>query len=119
MIPPAAVLGVAEQLLDLGRLVVLHEREDLLAGGLRQVGHEVGRVVGAHLLEDVGGSLGFEVLEHLDLRLGLHLLDRIGGGLVVERREDAGAVRRRELVDDRGEIGGMELRRGLRGARAA
>ena len=40
-----------------------------------QVGHEVGRVVRAHLLEDVGRPRGLEVLEHLHLRVGLHLLD--------------------------------------------
>ena len=42
-------------------------------------------------------------------RLGLHLLDRVGGGLVVERGEDAGPVLRRQLVDDRGEVGRVEL----------
>ena len=52
---------------------------------------------------------GREVLEDLDLRVGLHLLDRVGDGLVVERGEHAGPVARCELVDDRGEVGGVEL----------
>ena len=51
-----------------------------------QVGHEVGGVVGRHLLEDVGRALRREALEDLDLGLGLHLLDRVGDRLVVERR---------------------------------
>ena len=107
--PAGRVLGVAEQLLDLGRLVALHEGEDLVARRLGQVGHEVRGVVRRHLLEDVGGPGGLEVLEHLDLRLGLHLLDRVGHGLVIERGEHAGPVARRELVDDRGEVGRVQL----------
>ena len=64
---------------------------------------------GRHLLEDVGGAGRLEVLEHLDLRLGLHLLDRVGHRLVVERGQDAGPVARRELVDDRGQVGRVQL----------
>ena len=74
-----------------------------------QVGHEVRRVVGRHLLEDVRGTLGGEALEHLDLGLGLHLLDGVGDRLVVERGQDAGPVARRELVDDRRQVGRVEL----------
>ncbi len=107
--PAGRVLGIAEQLLDLGLLVGLHQGEDLVAGGLGQVGHQVGRVVGRHLLEDVGGPAGLEVLEHLDLGLGLHLLDRVGHGVVIERGQHTGPVARGELVDDRGEVGRMEL----------
>ena len=52
---------------------------------------------------------GVRPLEDLDLRLGLHLLDGVGGGLIVEGGQDAGPVARRELVDDRGQVGRMEL----------
>ena len=107
--PAGGVLGIAQELLDLLCLVLLHEREDLLACRLGQVGDEVGRVVRAHLLEDVGSSSRLEVLEDLDLGVGLHLFHGIGDGLVVERGEDAGAILRRQLVDDGREVGRVEL----------
>ncbi len=52
---------------------------------------------------------GRQVLEDLDLGVRLHLLDRVGHGLVVERGEHAGPVARGELVDDRRQVGRMEL----------
>ena len=52
---------------------------------------------------------GSEVLQHLDLRVGLHLLDGVGRGLVVQAGQDAGPVARRQLVDDRGQVGRVQL----------
>ena len=117
--PAGRFLGVGEELAELVGLVLLHEREELLARRIREVRHEVGRVVGRHLLEDVGRALRGELLEDLDLRLGLHLLDGVGHRLVVERGQDARPVARRELVDDRGEVGRVELgQAGVRHAQA-
>ena len=110
-----AVLRVAQQLLDLFRLVPLHVLEDLVAGVLVEVRHQVGGVVRAHLLEDVGGARGMEVLHHIDLRLGLHLLHGVRHGLVVEGGEHAGAVGRGELVEDVGKVRRMELGESLVG----
>ena len=113
------VLGIAEQLGHLVGLLAVHERQDLVPGRVREVGDEVGRVVGAHLLEDVRRPLGLEVLEDLDLRLGLHLLDGVGRRLVVEDGQDAGPVARCELVDDRGQVGRVQLlEAGMRHAQA-
>ena len=107
--PAGGVLGVGEQAAELLGLVALHQGEQLLAGLVGQVGDQVGRVVGRHLLEDVGRAFRREALEDLDLRVRLHLLDRVGGGLVVEGGQDAGPVARRQLVDDRGQVGRMQL----------
>ncbi|GIW19984.1 MAG: hypothetical protein KatS3mg065_0280 [Chloroflexota bacterium] len=107
--PAGGVLRVAEELPDLVGLVALHEGEDLGPGLIRQVGDEVGGVIGAHLFEDVGGALGREVLEDLDLGLGRHLLDGLGRDLVVEGGHDPGPVLRGELVDDRRQVGRVQL----------
>ncbi len=54
-----------------------------------QVGQEVGRLVGGHLLEDVGGDLGGRGLDEGRLEPGiLDLLERLGGRLQVEGVED-------------------------------
>ena len=112
-------LGVGEQAAQLGRLVALHEGQELLARLVGQVRDEVGGVVRGHLLEDVGGAFRGQALEDLDLGLGLHLLDGVGGGLVVEGGQDAGPVARRELVDDRGQVGRVQLGQADVRARAA
>ena len=109
------VLRVAEQLAHLLGLVLLHQRQDLRLGLLGQVGDQVGRVVRAHLLEDVGGTRGLQVLQHVDLGLGLHLLHGVGHRLVVEGGEHAGPVARGQLVDDRRQVGRVELPEALVG----
>ena len=109
IIPPAVSSGQASRPPSSSASSASISAEQLLARAVGQVGDEVGGVVGRHLLEDVGGALGGEALEHLDLGLGLHLLDGVGDGLVVERGQDAGPVARRELVDDRRQVGRVEL----------
>ena len=109
IIPPAVSSGNASRPPSSSASSASISAEQLLAGAVRQVGDEVRGVVGRHLLEDVGGAFGGEALEHLDLGLGLHLLDRVGDRLVVEGGQDAGPVAWRELVDDRGKVGRVEL----------
>jgi hypothetical protein len=107
--PAGGVLRVREELPNLRGLVPLHERQDLVASAVGQVRDKVRGIVRAHLLEDVCRSLRVEILQHLHLRVRLHLLHRVRDRLVVQRCEHARAVLRRQLVDDRGEVRGVEL----------
>ena len=109
------VLVVGHELLDFLRLVLLHQAEDLLAALVREVRHQVRRLVRIHLLEDVGRAGGLQVFEDVDLGLGFHLADGVGRGLVVEGGDHADPVVAAELVDDRRQVCRVELGQALVG----
>ena len=103
------VLVVAQQAPDVGRLVRVHQGEQLLGLLLRQLGEQVGGVVRLHGLEDVGRPLVLDLGQDRDLVVLGQLLEDVGEPLVVQRRRDLEAALRRELVDDVGEVGRLEL----------
>ena len=103
------VLDVLHQPADVLGLLRLHQLEQDLGGLRRQVGDQVGRVVGRHLLEDVGGALGVEALEDADLVLLGQLLEHVGEPLVVERHGHGGTALDRQVVEHLGSVGGTHL----------
>jgi len=80
-----------------------------------QSGEEVRGVVRRHLLEEFAGLLVGHVDKQRRLEGRVHLLEGVGGDLIVEGVEDSGALVRRELVDEVGDVGGVkELELGAR-----
>ena len=81
---------------------------------LRQIAEQVGGRVRIHLLDDVGGAVAVERLDDRDLDVGVDLLERLGGDFLVDRLEHRFALGRRQVLDDVGDVGRVQLRRGLR-----
>ena len=79
-----------------------------------QLAEQVGGGVGVHLLDDVGGAIAVERFDDRHLDVGIDLLERLGGDLLVDRFEHRFALGRRQVLDDVGDVGGVQLRRGLR-----
>ena len=92
------VVGVAQQLPHRRGLLGLHQVEQRSRCSRRQLGEQVGRVVGVHLLQDVGGALAVELAEDLDLVVLGQLLQHVGEALVVERGGDLGAPLVRQIL---------------------
>ena len=114
-----ALLRVREESANIIALLFLHEAQDLFAAHGREVGNRVGRFVWTHLLEQVGNATWLKVFEQVGARLWLQLFERFCSSLIVERVHDVGAVARRQLIDDRREIGRVQLREaGVRHAEA-
>jgi hypothetical protein len=107
--PAGGVVGVRQQAADGPGLVGLHERQEPLGLGRRQLAEQVGGVVRRHRLEDVGGPLVLEPAEQLDLLVLAHLLEDVGEPLVVEGGGDLRAALARQVVHHPGEVGGAEL----------
>ena len=63
--PAGRFLRIHQQLLDLGGLLPLHQREQPLAEFRGQLGDELGGVVGGKLLEDARRRLGWQSREQL------------------------------------------------------
>jgi hypothetical protein len=110
MRPAAVVLAELEELRDLTTLLGLHLLQNLRRLVLRQVAEQVRGGVGVHLLDDVGGAILVERLDDRDLHVGVELLERLGGDLLVDGLEHRFALGRRQVLDDVGDVGGMELR---------
>ena len=77
---------------------------------LGQILKEVGRFVGRHLVEDVGRALFVEVAHDRSLHLGLDLGERFGRRLDVELLEHGAPLVDRHLLDDVGDVRGMQER---------
>ena len=109
------MLAEFEKLCDLQPLLRLHLLEDFTRTGLRQVAQQVGGRVRVHLLDDVGGAGAVERFEdgHLDVRIDF--LERLGRDLLVDRLEDRLALGGRQILDDVGDIGRVDLRQPLVG----
>ena len=86
-----------------------HLGEDFLRRIGRHVAQQVGSGVGIHLLHDVGGAVGIERAENRDLHLGIDLLQGFGGDLFVEGLEDGFALGWGQVLDNVGDVGGMQL----------
>ena len=71
----------------------------------RQLGNQVGSVVGIHLLEDVGCALDAEGLHDLDLLLFGKLLEHVGETVVVEFARDLKPALCRHLLKCQRQIG--------------
>ena len=97
---------------DLPPLLRLHLLENLARPLLRQLAEQVGGRVRIHLLDDVGGAIAVERLDDRHLDVGIDLLERLGRDLLVDRLEDRFALGRRQVLDDVGDVGRMQLRRG-------
>ncbi len=63
--PAGGVLAVLEQLLDLLRVLVLHDVQDLFGQLLGEIADDVDGVVVGHLLEDLGDGLLVDLLQQL------------------------------------------------------
>ena len=103
------VLDVRHQPLDVLGLVRLHQLQQRLGGLGRQLGDQVGRVVGVHLLEHVRGPLVGQEAEDLDLVLLGQLLEHVGQPLVGERGHHGRAPLGRQVVDHAGGVGRAQL----------
>ena len=79
-----------------------------------QLAEQVGRGVGIHLLDDVGGAILVERFDDRHLDVGIDLLERLGGDFLVDRLEHRFALGRRQILDDVGDVGRVELREALR-----
>ncbi len=93
----------------------LHEREqanDLVAALLRQLAHEVGRVVGLHAREHFRHVGVGALLDELLLVIRLELLEdiRLELGVAADRAEDLLPLVVRGLLDEVRELGRMEPR---------
>ncbi len=102
------LFAIRQELADVLRLLRLHQSKELGPALLGQVGDQVGGLIGAHLLEDVGRPFGRKVVEDVDLVLRGQLLEHIGSTALLERGHDAGPIAWRELLDDVGDIGGVQ-----------
>ena len=102
------VLGVGEQLAHVLGVFLLHERDEPPGAILGQVGDQVGGVVGRHGREQLGGLVVRQVDEQRRLIRRVHLLQGVGGELVLEDAEHGGALLRRELVRDVGDVGRVQ-----------
>ena len=90
-------------------LLRLHLFQDFFRRFLRQVAQEVGGGIGVHLFHDVGGLVGIDGAHELDLHLGIDLFQRLGGHFFRQRLEDGFALGRRQLFQNVGNIGRMQL----------
>ena len=79
-----------------------------------QLAEQVGGGVGIHLLDDVGGAIVVERLDDRDLDVGIDLFERFGGDFLVDRLEHRFALGRRQILDDVGDVGRVQLATGLR-----
>ena len=86
------VVGVGQQPAHRLGLVGLHQLEQPLLLGGRQLAEQVGGVVVVHRLEDVGGALVGQRGEQVDLVVLGQLLQDVGQPLVVERGGDLEAA---------------------------
>ncbi len=111
--PAGGVLDVRHQPPHVLGLLRLHQLEQRLGGLGRQLGDQVGRVVGVHLLEHVGRALALEQPQDLDLVLLGQLLQHVGEPLVGERGHDGGTPLGGQVVDHAGRVGGPELVEGV------
>ena len=116
---------VAQQLPHRVGLVGLHQVEQHVLIGLRQLGEQVGRVVRVHLFEHVGGAGRCQRADDLDLIVLGQLFEHVGEPVVVERGRHLDAPRAGHLLQRVGEVGGPhvvehgEQRRGALGLRDA
>ena len=104
-----AVLVEREMGLDVGGLLGLHAGEDLLGHLLVQVLQHVGGGGGRHLFEDVGGALLVHAFEQVGQALVADLFEGLGGGLLVEGGDDLGALAVGERIDDARQVDRVEL----------
>ena len=79
-----------------------------------QLAEQVGGRVRIHLLDDVGGAVAVERLDDRHLDVGIDLLERLGGDFLVDRLEHRFALGRRQVLDDVGDVGRVQLREALR-----
>ena len=96
-------------------LLRLHLAEDLVGVLLFELAEQVGGRAGIHLLDDVGGAVGIERFDDRHLDVGIDLFERLGGDLLVDRLEHRFALGRREILDDVGDVGRVQLRQALVG----
>ena len=80
-----------------------------------ELAEQVGGGVGIHFLDDVGGAILVERFDDRHLDVGIDLLERLGGHFLVDRLEDRLALGRRQILDDVGDVGRMQLRQPLVG----
>ena len=99
-------LLILQQPADVLRLVLVHQLQQLLGGLGRQLGDQVGGVVGRHLLQHVGCPFAAELVEDLHLVVLRQLLQDVRQPLVVESRGNLAAPLGRQIVDDAREVGG-------------
>ena len=100
-----AVLVVGHQPSDRLRLVWLHPGQQPLAVGRRELGEQVGGIVGLHRLQDVGGPLVVQAGEDLHLVVLGELLEDVGQAIVVQRGRDLPPPVAGQIVDRIGEVG--------------
>ena len=96
-------------------LVGLHLLEDLVRLLFGELAEEVGGGVGIHFLDDVGGTILVERLDDRDLDVGFDLLERLGCHFFVDRLEDRLTLGGSEILDDVGDVRGVQLRQPLVG----
>ena len=108
--PTGRILGIVEQRVDAGAVGEFIEDRLPIAG--RQLGHEIRRVVGRHLLDELRRVLRADREQHLFGMLGrFHLRERTRRELHRQLRDDPhamGFVERRENV---GQIRGVNVAR--------
>ena len=107
------VFGVAEQSPHRTGFVGVHQPEELLCPLRRQLGDEVGRVVGRHLLQDVGGPFGADLLQDPHLLCLRQLFEHVCQPLVVEGTDELDLPLGIQLEDHAGEVGRAEFLEGL------
>ncbi len=113
--PPGGLLGILEEVLDLGGFLGMHRAEDGLLEIARQPGHEWSGVVGIELLQESGdfrrGEVGKEECAALRTELGerragesqiplVKRLERLATELLGKIGEDAGDVSGMETIED-------------------
>ena len=103
------VVLVGQQAPDVLGLLGLHQLEQLGLLVVGQLAQQVGGVVGLHGLEHVGGARAGQALQDADLVVLGQLLEHVGEALVVQRAGHLEPPRQAEVVQDVGEVGGLEV----------
>ena len=92
-----------------------HLHQDLFGAFLGQIAQQVGGRVGIHLLDNVGGPLRIQRLDDGLLNFGFDLLQRLGRRLFVQRLKHGLALVGRQIFDDVGDVGGVQLGKAFMG----
>src|SRR5690606_38375835 len=107
--PTGGVVVVGEQPAQRLGLLGLHQLQQLFGRLVRQLGQQVGGVVGLHHLEHVGCPPGRQRREDVDTVVLGQLLQDVGQRLVVEGGGDLRAAPGRELVQPLRQVCRLEV----------
>jgi hypothetical protein len=111
---PRGVFGILEDLLDLFRLLLFHQVQDLLGVLARELVDDVGRVLGRHPVEDHRDLDVVQGADELEQGGVVELGQDVAGLVGLERAEDRRAVGEGKLLEHVRDVGcvGFDERQG-------